>query len=294
MACLTPYQLKSGEKVPCGKCTPCRTVHAAAWGFRLMQEFKSSANGYFITLTYDTDNVPIDGKGRLTLSPRNASSISAFIKRLRKHSQLHLARLHKAGIIPNESSPLSQKIKYFGVGEYGGKTQRPHYHVIIFNVLIEDVLKAWSINGKAIGTIYVGDITTASVGYTLKYICKPKTVPMYKGDVRTPEYRLMSKGIGLSYITDNMKRWHNEDHLNRLYCQHPDGFKISMPRYYRERIYEVQLLHEISKYQQDKMVDATIKLIYELGDDYYRTIKNYQNHDNYVKAKKSTTEKCVI
>lgn len=118
--------------------------------------------------------------------------LQLFFKRLRK--------AHPVGTIP---------LKYYAVGEYGGKTYRPHYHIILFNSAIElmvdktDLLRlqATSFDGhsevKCIqwdkGHMTVGRCTPASVGYTLKYISKQKKIPEYKGDDRLPEFSLMSK-----------------------------------------------------------------------------------------------------
>jgi len=55
----------------------------------------------FITLTYDNENLPENA----TLVPKD---LKDFQKRLRYHANIDL--------------------RFFSVGEYGEKTQRPHYH----------------------------------------------------------------------------------------------------------------------------------------------------------------------
>jgi len=47
----------------------------------------------------------------------------------------------------------------------------------------------------------------------------------------------MSKGMGKSYITPAISRYHNAD-LSRNYLTVDGGFKIAMPRYYRDRIFD--------------------------------------------------------
>lgn len=122
----------------------------------------------------------------------NKKDIQDFIKRLRQWQK-------------NDAS----SIKYYAVGEYGGQTLRPHYHIIIFNADINFIEKSWSIctNKKLktfskIGNIHYGSLTEASVGYTLKYISKAKQIPLHSNDDRVPEFSLMSKGLGINYLTE--------------------------------------------------------------------------------------------
>lgn len=52
-----------------------------------------------------------------------------------------------------------------------------------------------------------------------------------------------------------MIKWHKADLLNRMYVNLPDGKKASMPRYYKDKIYNhwerVQIANEF-KYQKEK------------------------------------------
>lgn len=102
------------------------------------------------------------------------------------HVQLFMKRLRKAQC-GNGKSP----IKYYCCGEYGGKTNRPHYHAILFNAKIELLQDAWQY-----GSLFYGmDVNEAAVGYTLKYMCKPSRIPMHANDDRLPEFALMSKEL---------------------------------------------------------------------------------------------------
>lgn len=162
---------------PCGKCPPCLKARASSWSYRLMKEEKLYTNSMFLTLTYDTSTVPITPRGYMTL---RKSDLQLFFKRLRK-------------ALPDS------KIKYYAVGEYGGKTCRPHYHIILFGANPGAVAKAWCIEDKftrqrtSIGNCHYGVVTGASVGYTLKYIQKPGKIPMHRNDDRVKEFSLMSK-----------------------------------------------------------------------------------------------------
>lgn len=231
--CITPFYLNNDEQsnlpLPCGKCPPCIKRKVSGWSFRLMKEGEVSSSSFFITLTYNYDNVPITPKGFMNLSKRD---LQLYFKRLRKL------------IYGNSKS----NIKYYAVGEYGGKTNRPHYHIILFNVKsIEKISQAWQL-----GHIHYGTLTEASIGYTLKYVSKPSKVPLHKNDDRQKEFSLMSKGLGKSYITKNMIKWHHADLEKRMYVNLKDGKKASMPRYYKNKIYDEQQRAVISRYIRDE------------------------------------------
>lgn len=234
--CYNPILVKTLQKdkvpVPCGKCPKCAKRRISAWSFRLVQEDKVSLSSWFITLTYDTKYLPFTRNYFATLDKRD---LQLFYKRLRK--------LH-------EGDPVWNKpIKYYSVGEYGSETRRPHYHVILFNADVERIQRAWSIfdeelynrTGKKvfhpIGHVHYGTVSEASVGYTLKYISKPMWRPDHRNDDRLPQFSLMSKGLGASYVSDNIKRWHHDVLEERMHCVLLDGKKVTMPRYYKDRIY---------------------------------------------------------
>ena len=254
--CMNPFQLKEcdgGHKVPCGKCINCKSRRASTWSSRLMKEYERSQTGYFITLTYDTNYVPITDKGFMSLDKRH---LQTFFKRLR--------------LWHTDSS-----LKYYAVGEYGGKTFRPHYHIILFNANIEFIEKSWSdcVNKKKaifrkLGAVHYGTLTDASVGYTLKYISKAKRIPLHQNDDRIPEFSLMSKGIGLNYLTPKQIQWHLEKPSERMYIPMKDGKKAPLPRYYKERIYSPEMKEQAAMYWKRKADIEKEKEILEYGDNY--------------------------
>lgn len=196
----------------------------------------------FITLTYDTDHVPISPRGYMTLNKRD---VQLFMKRLRK-------------ISPKSSA--QDKISYYACGEYGGQTNRPHYHLIIFNADVDKIEKAWNL-----GAIHNGNVTGASVGYTLKYMTKEGRIPMHANDDRVPEFQLVSKGIGANYLTKAMTSYHKADLVNRMYVPLVDGRKIRMPRYYKDKLYTEEERARIAQHlKQEKMLEKMNNPITEL------------------------------
>lgn len=256
MACDTPFHVKNPRypiysndrqvPVPCGKCPACLSRRTSVWTFRLKQHAKNAINSYFVTLTYDTRFVPITSRGYLTLDKRD---VQLYFKKLRKaHPENH------------------EPIKYYLAGEYGSKTLRPHYHIILFNADIELIHKAWDK-----GEVHIGELTEASAAYTAKYINKGKIIPIHKNDDRLPEFSLMSKKLGLNYLSEKIIRYHRAD-IERNYLTLEDGKKISLPRYYRQKIWTEPEL----RIQADKLAQK------------FKEIEN-QNLQSYI-TKNQTSE----
>lgn len=226
--CYKPINLKSGGQFPCGRCARCVKRRLSGWAFRLAEELKVSESAHFITLTYDTDYVPISSNGFLTLRKRD---LQLFFKRLR---QAHV-RDRKRNKLPGD--PAS--IRYYACGEYGDRSRRPHYHLLLFNAKLELIEGSWrSEHGEPIGNIHYGKVSDGSIGYTLKYMCKDKKAfRLSKRDDRAPQFACMSKGIGLSYLNETMVNYHAQDLIGRLFVSRPGNVKLSMPRYYKDKMY---------------------------------------------------------
>lgn len=232
MACDSPYRvIKAGEKigqkvynedinVPCGKCPPCKLRRVQEWVFRLLIEERHSFSSYFITLTYDTQHVPITKNGFMTLDKRD---VQLFMKRLRKHN--------------------SAKLTYYTAGEYGDQKYRPHYHMILFNLEDqESIFKAWDL-----GDVHIGKVTGDSIAYTAKYIDKQKRIPLHRNDDRVKEFSLMSKGIGKQFLTDQMVKYYKND-VSRNHVVKGSGHIEALPRYYRNKIFTDQEKEDQRKY----------------------------------------------
>lgn len=150
-----------------------------------MLEAAQHGDNCFATLTYDDEHLPEGG----SLEP--------------KHTQDWLKRLRKS------VEPL--KIRYYLVGEYGDETQRPHYHVALFNLpsclhgqtlayrptccaRCATVQSSWPY-----GKVYLGTLEADSAQYISGYVTKKMT---RKDDDRLggryPEFCRMSlrPGIG--------------------------------------------------------------------------------------------------
>lgn len=266
--CITPFFVKdkfTGENipVPCSKCPPCKKRRTSGWSFRLVKEGERSISALFVTLTYNTNSVPLTQKGFMNL---NKADVQKFMKRLRKLS--------------------NEKLKYYVCGEYGSKNMRPHYHMIIFNADKEKIERAWALDNKPIGQIYIGDVNEASIGYTLKYMCKKGKIPMHYNDDRIKEFSLMSKGLGSNYLTPQMIKWHKKDIEKRMFCNIKDNKKIAMPRYYKDKIYSKFDKFMISNYVKILSEQEEQKLLEELGENATKIIveRHIKQFDNMYKT----------
>lgn len=168
---------RNGRFVPCGQCMPCRINKKREWvGKMLLEHAHSPVQGTFATLTYNPQHHPENGSLDVT-------ELQRYIKRLRK----------RVG-----------SFRYFGVGEYGSKTWRPHYHVVLFglpaHVFEKPIRDAWSVDGEEIGFVQVGEVTRASISYVAGYTTKKMTAndhPELHG--RKPEFSVMSKKPAIGY-----------------------------------------------------------------------------------------------
>lgn len=264
--------------LPCSRCYACKAKKVAGWSFRIMKEAEVSTSAFFLTLTYAPEHVPITKNGFMTLLKKDVQN---FMKRFRKTQ--------------------TNKLKYYAVGEYG-EALRPHYHIIIFNMELEEMLSSKECNlikqGLIIldgkhpmnipswekGHVTIGQLSPASAQYTLKYVSKDSTVGKHDRDDRQKEFSLMSKKLGANYLTKSMRRWHKKDILNRMYVRTKDGINISMPRYYKDKIYTTH---------QKKMISAHLKSCGKLYDEDLGNMEQLAIHKQR-KAQKETRKTSIL
>lgn len=179
MVCLSPYMKFTGEGVapfPCGHCPNCRKSKSNEWSLRISLESLEYSDIAFVTLTYDNENCPKD----YSLVP---SHLTSFIKRLRTN-------IDRFGV--------SGRIRYYGVGEYGDRFQRPHYHLIIFGLREEDfhLIKAsWKMG---IVDVQKPISKEQCANYVAGYVTKKFRKINYGN--RVPPFNRQSQGLGKSFV----------------------------------------------------------------------------------------------
>lgn len=257
--CANSIKLKDVDfPVPCGKCLPCQKKRRSDWSLRLEHEYLFSDSALFITLTYNEASLPRTKEGYPTLHKKH---VQDYIKRLRyKHvqyvsKQLKVSKKH----VKNVSKP----IRYYAVGEYGSKTRRPHYHMILFNYDIANlapITNQWKSTDTQItmGHVDVGTVTGASINYVTKYMFKD----FYKKDKRVNPFSLMSKKpiIGHAYL-ENYGTYHINNET--LLVADKNGNERRLPKAYLHRLFtnkqdrlalseKLYKLHEEKKHKQFK------------------------------------------
>jgi len=212
-------------KIPCGQCFGCRSKRKGAWAIRNVHESKQHDHSYFVTLTQDDDHIPPGGALDYT-------HVQAAFKRLRR----------RVG-----------PFRHFTVGEYGENFLRPHYHSLMYGLVLPDarlvsqggeqprwesaiLSEAW---GR--GFVYVGSVTPESIAYCSNYVVDKRTGPLAEvayrrvdpdtGEVYQvpPEFARMSlrPGIGAGAFELWSDEWYHEDCIRAR-----DGRPSPIPAYY--------------------------------------------------------------
>lgn len=226
--------------IGCEECIECRKQKARGWQLRLLEDIKQHTNGKFVTLTLSNESYKklyqeCEGKEGNPFELDNDIATRAmhlFRERWRKQTK---------------KSP-----RHFFVTELGHNgTENIHLHGIIWTDKTPDEVKAlwqygyiWPRNNTWKGT-YVNEQT---VNYIIKYVTKKdEKYTTYKSRILT------SPGIGGNYTkTGNYKRnTFIGDTTDETY-RTSTGHKISMPVYWRNKIYTDEQREELWLQKLDK------------------------------------------
>lgn len=207
-------------KIPCGKCIGCRLSYSREWANRMMLEQTYHEESWFLTLTYDDLHLPLNDyinveTGEITQSPIHTvdkQDMQLFMKRLRKNS--------------------GQDLRFYGVGEYGDLNHRPHYHIIVFGLHLDDIYeirknkkghnlyysklldKCWKK-----GIINAAEVNWDTCAYVARYVTKKmkgkESKQIYEYFNIEPPFALMSRrpGIGKNYFDDNADYFYKYDKI---------------------------------------------------------------------------------
>lgn len=235
MVCFSPFFTISASNrlvgFPCGKCPVCLQKRANEWSLRISLESAEHEHLAFVTLTYSPEKLPSDYK----LVPNH---ISAFMKRLRTYSQ----RLGFDG-----------RIRFYGVGEYGEKRGRPHYHLVIFGLpprFWQAIRDAWR---GSIVDIQIPRTVDAVASYVAGYVVKKLYT---SADVVFRQ----SQGLGRSFV-DRL------EHFTQIIVQR--GKVRYIGRYLRNRLAKrLGVLEQVKEYGLSLMEQqfATLRALFTPAD----------------------------
>ncbi|AXL14517.1 replication initiator protein [Microviridae sp.] len=265
-----PFNKKNVEEmvqIPCGQCMGCRVQRSLDWGIRCANEIQMHDTACFITLTYAPEFLPDDGN-------LVKKDLQKFIKRLRK---------------------AVGTIRYYACGEYGDKTDRPHYHALIFGYDFPDkeyffestgyggvknkvyrsamLEKLWP---QGISSIGEANFTTAC--YISRYITKKRLgkgaldyyVDTETGEIlKEPEFTTMSlkPGIGASwYETFSSDVFPSDELIHQ-------GNRFKVPRYYMTLLERSnpELYLEVKKARKERMQEFREEA-FNKGLDYWKQL----------------------
>lgn len=169
--------------------------------------------------------------------------IQDYVKRLRKNT--------------------GASFKYYFVGEYGSTTFRPHYHAIIYSDKLlshEAIIEDWRdvVDGDILGGVYFGDVRSASIKYVVGYL--NKEIRWEDSDPRQRPFANISKGLGMSALTPSLERMIKDGVDSEQEYFYFEGFKISVPRYYRDKVFPDGLDRPLppARYLSDKHISDSI------------------------------------
>lgn len=232
--------------IPCGQCIGCRLDRARQWAVRIGQETQMHDVSCFLTMTYDDLHLP---PATLPGGSLVKKHVQDFFKRLR-------------------FSLLPDKIRYFVCGEYGEKSNRAHYHAIVFGYWPSDA----KCHGKAkcgeplfvssrlesiwgFGFCAFGKVTFESAEYVAKYTLNAVTGE-YRDAVyldKVPPFCTMSRrpGIGAKWYDKYEEEvWSRGTLVAR-------GKEMRPMRYYRDKLKasDRQRWSELSREARDRFSD---------------------------------------
>ena len=279
MPCISPINLNTPEgrvNVPCGRCHECKGRRRKDWQFRLYEELKIAKTSQFVTLTYTDETVPYADTRQVILK----SDLQAFMKRLRSNDRYAWKKSGK--LLKNKP-----RIRYYACGEYGDKTLRPHYHILLFNLWdTNQILKSWQ-NGN----VHIGTNNVKTIAYTTKYIMKQYSAN--SKDTFAP-FSLMSKGIGKNYLNNNSKYHYKNEQTT---VRNPDGTRQNLPRYYKDKIFKSEVKKKaISEKNRAKFNLANIReedRILSLGNKSIGVYQNGQIESKIQQINKSLNSKTI-
>lgn len=283
--CLSPVKIKLDEKcytkdligalhydnvileVPCGRCLNCKMRRSREWCLRLEMESSYYDDIAFVTLTYNDDNLYYrfydDNREEVYQGRKDDCKVDfAFCvpTLFGRDMQLYIKRVRKYA---------SSQIRYYGVGEYGTRYGRPHYHLLVFGVKPDDyhlLRDEWHY-----GFVDIRPFFKETCTYVAGYIQK-KLYGKDKDEYREPELMRCSKGIGLRWLIDHYKEIDPDNPV--IYV---NGYPHAVPRYFKSKLVDMGYLPELSVY------DYFAEQILQIDDFNRRLAKLDVSRETYLK-----------
>ncbi len=239
--------------VGCGKCLECRKQKAREWQVRLHEEIKTRSNGMFVTFTFSNEAI------------KELSETNRIWKLEGYNRDNAIAKVGVRRFLERWRKKYGKSLRHWFVTELGHEgTENIHLHGFVWTDKKEEVNEIWNY-----GYTWGGYVSEASVNYVVKYV--------HKVDEKHKEYKsviLTSPGIGKDYIGYNSEKNKFSDKDTREFYKLPNGQKMSLPIYYRNKLYsddEKEKLWQNKLDEQIRYVDG-IKVDISKDDELYYKI----------------------
>lgn len=224
---------------------------------RLLYELENK-EGFFVTLTYDDDHLPLDGS-------LDKKAMQDFNKRVRKY------------FYGNEKGDYS----YYLCGEYGPSTLRPHYHLAMlggdkFDLNPSEWIFVKMQDGHPIytsptlfrlwpyGYNTIDYLNKTTINYVTGYIQKKlmgSSSSFYKERGLIPPFQLFSRGLGVDFVQHQSDRILDNGFVSYY------GKKMPIPKYYAGKI-------GLSDLTTDEGYNLRSKLAFDAEED---AMQNWMN-----------------
>lgn len=225
-------------------------------------EQEHSISSVFVTLTYNDANLPWSDEHQAPVLHK--PDLMQFLHDVRKANRRRI-RVGKKRV--NVGEPF----RHFSCGEYGGKTRRPHYHGILFNLSPNVISRLGEIWGK--GWVKVGTVTPKSCNYVAKYTMKLDHDLNVQGKFPKP-FMVATKrsgGIGKQWINEPNIVYAKEKLDGQVFNRRTGKFQ-PMPMYYKRRIFdfpERAIIRATIEAKLDKSFSDTIEVLSKTYEDPY-------------------------
>lgn len=296
--CLHPVLNRDRDWVPCGRCANCTQNARLQKSVRCWLETIGAKSSFFVTLTYDDHNLPLNDGGYPAFSRRDTQN---FLKRLRKDFEAD--GLGKLRYFLTCEYGSEQSIEYYKL-KYGIDRGRSHYHLLIFcqdSEIPLELMRVYVSNNWLLGRTQVGSCTAGSIVYSTSYALKDDQVFYQHWDKsdRCRPFRAQSLKPGLGG-TPQVLEWlqsyvYNDGKALRDTLS-MEGTRVSIPRYLKEKLdpsiteeLKARGKQNLAELQDDLCQSHYTHLIYDYfvgGSWYPSSHKPDYTFDNEIRAKR--------
>lgn len=268
--------------VGCQNCIECRKKKAREWQVRLLEDIKKHTNGKFITLTFSDESI-------YKLIEKEPTKTTPSLKGLEGYNLDNaIAKRAVRLFLERWRKEFKTSLRHWFVTELGHHgTKNIHLHGIVWtNESYDKIENKWeygyvwprkNLNNKGKWIRQHTYVNNRTINYITKYV--------HKQDQQNRTYKsrvLASPGIGSNYTMewDSKKNVFNGSKTIETY-RTSTGHKISMPIYWRNKIYtekqrESLWLHRLDKQERwvcGNKIDLTKK---DADKTYYGLLKHYR------------------